>query len=285
MPDIPWWGWLIGGVVLIYMILRSIRTSYRRSIREQAIAYVAREHPDVEVIDQNENCLTVRSEDYDEGQLYLHNLYLAIIESKKHTPEDRKELFHKFLGGPIRDTKLMTQPLSLDTHGDRIMPRILPASALDVLQKKGDTPHTPLNVAELHVVYVVDYEHSVAYMTEGQREELGLDLESLHEHALENLAKTFAPQAVRTVVNERSLVKVRSEDSYDAVRLLLVGRHLNEGEAVLAAIPDRDSLALIPVPDDEGALAKLKKLAKTPASDRLICDQLLKVTKNEITLA
>ncbi len=285
MPDIPWWVWLIGGLVAIYLILRSARTSFRRGVREQAIAYLAREHPDVEVIDENESFLTVCSEDFDEGQLHLPNLYLAIVESKKHTPEDREELFDKFIGGPVHDSKLMAQPVSLDTHGDRVMPRILSSDTLDELQKGGDTPHTPLNVAELHVAYVLDYEHSVAYLTEGQREELGLDLESLHQRALENLAKTFAPDAVRAVVDQRSLVTVKSADSYDAARLLLVGRHLREGEAVLAAIPDRDSLALIPEPDDEADLSKLRKLAKTPVSDRLICDHLLKVTKDGITLA
>lgn len=285
MPDIPWWVWLIGGVVLIYLILRSARTSFRRSVREQAIAYLAREHPDVEVIDENERFLTVRSGDFDEGQLYLPNLYLAIVESKKHTPEDREDLFDKFIGGPVHDSKLMARPLSLDTHGDRVMPRIIPADALDALQERDDTPHTPLDVAELHVAYVLDYEHTAAYLTEGQREELDLDLASLHQRALENLAKTFAPDAVRVVVDKRSLVTVKSADSYDAARLLLVAQHLREGESVLAAIPDRDSLALIPEPDDDTDLSKLRKLAKTPGGDRLICDQLLKVTKDGITLA
>jgi uncharacterized protein YtpQ (UPF0354 family) len=285
MQEIPWWVWPIGGVVLIYLFLRSARRSFRRTVCEEAIAYLGREHPDVEVIDKNEKFLTVSSEDFDEGQLYLQNLYYAIAESKKHAPEDREELYDRFIGGPVRESKLMMQPLSLDTHGDRIMPRILPSDALDELQKGGDTPHTPLNVAKLHVVYVLDYEHSVAYLTDEQRRELGLDLESLHQRALDNLAKTFAPQGVRAVIDERSLVTVKSGDSYDAARLLLVGRHLGEGEAVLAAIADRDSLVLIPVPDDESALSKLAKLAKTPGSARPICDQLLKVTKDEITLA
>lgn len=285
MLDIPWWGWLIGGLVLIYVLLRAARRSFRRSIREEAIAYLAREHPDLEVIDENESFLTVHSEDFDEGQLQLHGLYLAIAELKERTPEARKEAYDRFIGGPVHETKLMTQPLSLDTHGDRIMPRILPADTLDKLQKKGDTPHTPLNAAELHVVYVVDYEHSVTYLTDGQRKELGLDLQSLHHRALENLSRKFLPQAVRKTVEENTLITVRSEDSYDAARLLLVGRHLREGEAVLAAIPDRDSLALIPVPDDEADLSKLRKLARVPDSDRRLCDQLLKVTKDAITLA
>lgn len=285
MVDIPWWCWLIGGLVTIYLVLRAARKSYRGSVRAEAIAYLEREHPDVEVVDKNEKFLTVRSEDFEEGQLYLQNLYLAIAELKERTRADRNEVYDKFIGGPVRDTKLMAQPLSLDTHGDRIMPRILPAETLDELQKKGDTPHTPLNVAELHVVYVLDYEHSVAYLTEDQREELGLDLDSLHQRALENLADTFSPEAVRETLEGRSLVTVKSADSYDAARLLLVGRHLGEGQAVLAAIPDRDSLALIPVPDDEAELSNLRKLAKIPGGDRLICHQLLKVTKDGITLA
>jgi hypothetical protein len=122
-------------------------------------------------------------------------------------------------------------------------------------------------------------------LTEGQREELGLDLDSLHRRALENLARTFAPHGVRAVIDERSLVTVKSGDSYDAARLLLVGRHLGEGEAVLAAIPDRDSLVLIPLPDDESDLSTLAKLAKTRGGARPICNQLLKVTKDGITLA
>jgi hypothetical protein len=61
---------------------------------------------------------------------------------------------------------------------------------------------------------------------------------------------------------------IKSMDSYDAARLLLVPDYLNPGEELAAMIPDRDTLVLIKVPQN-GDWSPLVKLAKVAAGDPL----------------
>src|SRR5262249_51190113 len=94
-----------------------------------------------------------------------------------------------------------------------------------------------------------------------------------------NLAKVFSGDAVRSVFRENALVRIATLDSFDAARLLLVPEHLEDGEAIAAVIPDRDTLALLPVPQDND-WSKIAELAKMPLKpDHLLLNRPVKVTR------
>ena len=91
---------------------------------------------------------------------------------------------------------------------------------------------------------------------------------------MNNLGKSFRPEAIRPVLEESAMSVVKSEDTYDAARLLLIPGALRDGESIAALIPDRDTLVLTPVPED-GDWASLAKLAKNADGDPLWTEPLL----------
>jgi uncharacterized protein YtpQ (UPF0354 family) len=119
---------------------------------------------------------------------------------------------------------------------------------------------------DLAVVYVIDSPASATFVNAGHLEELGLDAEALHARALANLRKR-SPD-LRAAIDQRALAVLKLQDSFDAARLLLLPDTLRDGEEVAAAIPDRDTLAVSPVPKD-GDWSRLEKLARTPAGPPL----------------
>src|SRR5262249_52087011 len=108
--------------------------------------------------------------------------------------------------------------------------------------------------------------------------ELGLDLEGVHELALKNLRLKFSPDLVTSVLRDNNMVAVKALDSFDAARLLLIPEQLDEGDEVVALIPDRDTLTLVPVPAD-GDWDSLRNLARIPASEHLLLDRPLRVRR------
>ena len=64
----------------------------------------------------------------------------------------------------------------------------------------------------------------------------------------------------------KDVVAVHTGDSFDAARLLLVPEALKPGEAVQAAVPDRDLLILSPVPAD-GDWTRSRAAAKAAYGD------------------
>lgn len=179
-----------------------------------------------------------------------------------------------------RDTK----PLDLDRDRARLRPRLV-SNEVHQAMKRGPTPVSRrLPEVTLWVVYVLDSEHSVIFLTEGQLADLGIDEEQLHTIAMENLSNAGFREIVRNVVEKKQAASVKYLDSYDAARLLLIPETLNEGEAVAACIPDRDTLFLCPIPENERDWSKLGAVAKAPASDRLILDRPICVTRSGFEL-
>ena len=68
---------------------------------------------------------------------------------------------------------------------------------------------------------------------------------------------------------EGELQVFKSEDTYAAARLLLIPEQLVPGQLLAAAIPDRDTLVLAPMPLD-GDWRLLKKIAKVPSGEALL---------------
>ena len=71
--------------------------------------------------------------------------------------------------------------------------------------------------------------------------------------------------------------RVKLMDSFDAARLLLVPQVLEPEEALVAIVPDRDTLFLAPLPRDEN-WSSLRRLAHATDGPALL-DRPLKVTR------
>jgi uncharacterized protein YtpQ (UPF0354 family) len=283
MLGIPWWGWLIGLLVALVVVLWLARKSFRRQVRKQFVEFLRATHADIEIREEHETHLVTSMNQSENSQLFLGKLYQAIAELRPDTPESRRMVFEHFIGSLLESARDAAGPLDLQTHGARIMPRLLLMSQLAEFPDEIGPVHTSLEGIGLEVVYVLDSERSVMYLTEHHLNELGLDRGALHARALENLAQTFPNDLVRKVLEENALPLFKALDSYDAARLLLVPGCLRENEALAAVIPDRDSLCLAPIPEN-GDWSHLKKLARTPGGDQLLLNRPLKVTQQGFEL-
>ena len=272
----PWWGWIaiiLGAVVAFFA---SARRSYRTMLRREFRAYLDEHLEDVEIVVEHADRFEMRMGD-GEGTINLLNLYTKITEAGASTEEERKE-FYEVYAGMIREQQ-GAEDFSLATHGERILPRVVPAGFVEAMPEKGRPVHRQFEGTGLSVVWVIDSEHSVRYIDEEMRASLGIDAEEIDALGLENLRKTFSGDVVRRAVEEGSMAMVKAMDTFDAARILLIPEHLREGESVAALIPDRDTLCIGPIPPD-GDWSGYVKLAKRPASDHLIIDRPIRVTRD-----
>lgn len=273
---------IAAALVLLSALLYAARAAFRRAVREELVAYLAEAHPEVRVTGRPGDALTLAVAG-GEGTMYLDKVYAGVAALRPDSPEGRRRVFSEFA-----DALLSVPPaekLDLAEHGDRLLPRLVDGAFLAELPPDAaDLPRTPLGDTGLLVVYVLDHDEAVAYLTRPQLEDLGLDVAALHDRALENLGRRFPAEAARRAIEEatggRGLSVLKSGDSYDAARLLLLPRHLREGEVVAAAVPDRDTLAVAPVP--EGDWTPLRKLAGL-ASGPVLLDRPLRVTREGVS--
>jgi hypothetical protein len=284
MPSLPWWVWVIGVLALIVFMFRGALKGFRRSIRTGFIEYLKEAEPTVEILKESEGSLVYRTEGIDQGTLFLGKLYNAVASLKPDSPEARREVFEHFRV-TLGETTEAVATLSLAEHGARIMPRLVTPSFFANVPKGVENPRMPFGNTDLSVVYVLDNDQTVMYLTTDHIQELGLDGPALHGLALGNLEKTFSSGLVRSVVEGKTANAVKAMDSFDAARVLLVPNHLREGEAVAAAIPDRDTLFLAPVPTD-GDWNGLRKLARTRGgSGYHLLNRPLKITRDGFEIA
>ena len=278
----PWWGWCLTTFCGLVLLLWSAVKFNRKSYRKEMIAFLKERHPDVEVIRERERALTVRTPGGCQGELFLSNAYAQLVMTRIDDVASRQAIYEQYFGSLIDDFRTLNAPLSLDTHGTRLLPRIVNGATRDYLNSmspapKNAVPSLPLEGTPLHVVFVLDSPASVRYVTQSDLQELEIDVTELRKLTYENLAKIFPPNLVRKVINDSAMINLKLMDAHDASRLLLVSEHLKPGESLVALIPDRDTLVLAPAPQNDDWSA-YRKLAKTPASDKLIFDGVLRVT-------
>lgn len=172
---------------------------------------------------------------------------------------------------------------SIERDGHRLRPRIVPPEYYQTM-KRGNSPVArALPELSLWIVYAIDSPQSVSFLLESHLARLGADQDQVHEIAMHNLHSESFRKVVRDLLREKNAVNFRAGDSYDAARLLLLPECLEAGEQLAACIPDRDTLFICPVPrgDDWTGLAEI---AKIPASDRLILDRPILVTRRGFEL-
>lgn len=272
----PTWGWLLLGIVAVLVWMEAARRSWRRMVRREFRAYLEAHVPGITVVREEGSNLLARI-DGEEGVINLSNLYGRIAIAKAADFDARKPFYDELVSA-AREIRSAGRPFSVEADGDRILPRISPDRPFEGVPADQQPVSRPLPGTPLRTEYVMDSENAVQYINKLSRDELGLDMDALHEIALNNLRTRSSPEAIRQAIEGRGLSMMKMMDTYDAARLLLVPEHLNDGEAVAAVIPDRDTLALAPVPDD-GDWSGMVKLANSPASERLIFNRPLRVTR------
>jgi len=273
--SLPWWVWVLLIVVIACSLFVGSWRHYRTNIRNKFLAYLAAEHPELQIGEVTSESVVITTVEGGEGTLFLDRLYSEAQPIELEDEDGYREVFARFAGTIVEGQEALNVDAERDR--DRVFPRIVRRDwALEAAKQVGSDPipSLPLGPEGLDVVFVLDNEHSVAYLQSEQLTDLGISAEEALDLAKQNLGRSFRPEAIRPVLDESAMSVVKSEDTYDAARLLLIPDALRDGESIAALIPDRDTLVLTPVPED-GDWASLAKLAKNADGDPLWREPLL----------
>ena len=183
-----------------------------------------------------------RSSEKNDHAIGLENLY------RRARGTDRCEwpaMIREFLGHISETLDGMSIPNDLTTIASQLRPRLgRPFS------REGNTfPWgIPLPGTGLEINLVLDFSHTMAYVTEDMIEKTKKTAEDLLEVALANLRSATGHDFFEKVSDELEIFVGHSGDGYDAARALLIEDLLPESPAgYLVAIPSRDELAVWPV--------------------------------------
>ena len=297
MLALTWWTWAGCGaaaLTAIVALLFGARRSWRTGVRQELVDHLRRTAPELAItaIHPDRLELAVPGATPDSGAtFYLARFYQRIAELPAgDTPELRagRAAVYDTIVATIRDGATGIESLDADAERRNVMPRLVTDDTLAALRSQvagagKALPSLPSGVAGLSIVFVLDREAAVAYLTADLLAELKLTPEQALEVGRANLARTFGRDVVRSAVGSRTINVIKISDSFDAARLLLVPGYLDAGESLVALIPDRDTLALTAAPAD-GDWAGLRRLARAAAGDPLWTEPLI-VTSDGISKA
>ena len=288
MLAVTWWGWTglgLAGVAALVALLVAARRFGRAEVRQELVEHLRRTAPDIEIAaihrDRLELVMPGASPDA-RATLYLARAYQQVAElPAADTPEQRagRAGIYDRIVAAIRDGATGLQSLDADAERPNVMPRLINDDALAALRGQvapsGKTlPSLPSGAAGLSIVFVLDRESAVAYLTSDLLAELKLTPDEALIVGRANLARTFGRDVVRSAVGSTTINIVKVGDSFDASRLLLVPGYLEAGESLVALVPDRDTLVLTRPPGD-GDWSRLRTLAHAAAGDPLCPEPLL----------
>lgn len=265
---IPWWMWVLLLIVLVAALFFGSRGYFRNGIKRELLEYLHTHHPELEAQATAPHQITVKTAAGEEGTLFLDRMYGEVAGIEMDDLEGKREIFARW-ASVVSEGQAALEIGAQD--GKRVFPRIVRSEFPDQAAAEVGSdplPSQPLGPEGLVVVFVLDSEHSVAYLSQDQLQQLDLVPAEAMELAKRNLAGTFTRDVIRAVLDDGSISVVKSEDTYDAARLLLVSESLEPGESVAALIPDRDTLVLAPTPND-GDWTALDRLARNAAGEPL----------------
>jgi hypothetical protein len=214
----------------------------------------------------------------------LENLYRVALlrpeDTQKHVERWALELLRAAEGSP-------DQNADFEEIKDRIMPLLI-SGAPEVQSPTSSMVHSPL-VANLSVAYVIDSDRAMSYIPPAALQRWGVELEKLHEKAIENLVNKSDQLAAHAAADEQgqvNLILFQTMDGYDATRILLPTLHdrLREhlGSPFMAGVPNRDILLCFR--NDAETLGRLQSQISEDYRNmpNSISDQLLLVTADGI---
>ena len=289
MLALTWWGWAgcgAAGLIAIVALLFGARRSWRASVRQELVDHLRRTAPELAItaIHPDRLELAVPGAVPDAGAtFYLARLYQRIAELPAgDTPELRagRAAVYDTIVATIRD----------GATGLAVARRRRRAS-----QRDAATGHRPPPWRACAARSRRRQGAAVAAVRRGRpvdRVRAGLrgvrrlpdwrPARRAEAHpgrgARSSAAPTSPAPSAATWSGPRSASRdinvVKSCDSFDAARLLLVPGYLDAGESLVALIPDRDTLVLTAPPDD-GDWDGLRKLARAADGDPLWAEPLI----------
>ena len=288
---LTWWGW--AGLIVAVVVILGIwaRRAWRTAVRSELVDYLRREVPDVAIAEVHANRIVFALSGAAGGTatVHLQRFYGALAACPTQQTAEAEAARLAVFATTAQALREAAAGAAIHPARDRakLRPRLLTDTAVAAMRRQpgaASLPAWPSGVAGLSVVLVLDREASVLYLTAEHLQDLALAHDEALALAKANLAATFARDAVRHAVADRQTINViKSCDTYDAARLLLVPEYLEAGESIAAMIPDRDTLVLIAPPED-GDWSPHRKLAQNAAGDPLWSEPLL-VTRHGIARA
>jgi hypothetical protein len=277
--NVPVWAWVLLAVGGLFFAMRRLGRAWRRDVQREFLAHLRAQAPDIEVLEEQPDGLRVKVGDH--PGIISFDRMLRECTRVANKPEARKPVFDVLIQ-TVRDWPGERKVGEVDRA--RLRPRLVTEAWL--ARAEGEMGRKlvafPSAVPGLVAVLVLDAPASVAYVHEEMLAELGLAAAEAFARARENLGATFDRSIVRRALDGGALSLLKSGDTFDAARLLLVPGCLEAGEEVAALVPDRDTLVVVRVPPD-GDWASLKKLAKSADGEPLLRAP-LRVTRDGIAL-
>ncbi len=219
------------------------------------------------------------------GQLAgLENIYRTVIlrpnEQMHHIDRWVVELLRAAEGTPDRTG-------SFEDVKERILPMVLAGSTAEAY--KGTVTSTL--VEGLIVAYAIDQDRTISYIPHERFDDWKIDLEQLHELAINNLiarSETLAAHAAEDENGEVNLILFQTMDGYDASRILLPTLHERLrpylGSPFGAAIPNRDILLCFRNDPETVARLRTQVAEDHRQMPHQVTDQLLLITPDGIAV-
>jgi len=242
-----WLTIIFFGIILVIFILYMARKSWRTAARKEYIKYIKMNNPNIEIVLETEMMLKIKlgSKEIDHN---LYNFYNVLARVKDKSPKGKQDIYDQTYN-VLLDVLLKDDHFFKNSQ-DNVLPRILSESTLSQIANYETICYKKLDAIGLVVVYVIDSPNSVIYVTTQILEDINLKEEDLYGIALANLDKNFPQEVVRMTLEKNKMNIISFSDTYDAARLLLLPKYIPEGSQLIAQIPDRDMLILIPYKED-----------------------------------
>ena len=123
---LPWWAWILGIVVIGLVVFVGSWRHYRTNIRNKFLAYLAAQHPELEIGEVTSESVVVTTAEGGEGTLFLDRLYREAPPIELEDEEGYRELFARFVGTILEGQEALTVDAERDR--DRVYPRIVEAT-------------------------------------------------------------------------------------------------------------------------------------------------------------
>ena len=253
MLGLPVWLWVIVAIVsvpvgLVWFLFSRFQKMCR-SVRTEIGQYLCENHPEFKVVGETQGHLLVRHKDGAERLWEMTDVYVAVgvLRQKGIDAAARQRIYARAVEQLLNPEPDTSQPLSMATHGDSIMLHLVTAECYKQIASPSGIPHTPIpGLDGLLAVYLLDVAGSPPYLSENDRKVLGIDTAEMHRLAIEHLRRGFPRQLVEGALAGGNAAAIQIQDSFNAARLLLLPEFLQQNEELLALIPHRDILVILP---------------------------------------
>jgi hypothetical protein len=241
MLGLPVWLWVIVGVLAAVMaVARWFYSRYRamcRTVRDELSRFLEANYPVVQLTWQPQGNLELRAASAGPRVIDMADVYAAVgrLPGLGRDPAARARIYQQVLD--------RSGPLVLSAHGNRIKPLLIPRQFMNPAVSG---PQTSIPSLGLVVVYALDLPGNPRFLLDQDQSELGIEVCELHRLSLDNLRKDFPKQLVVDAVAGAGGTAFQAQDFFNAARLLLVPELLQPGQELVALIPHRDILLLLP---------------------------------------